>query len=53
MGGISGQMGSLIDKQTRQSMLQDPRYQKYEKYGDQLVLEAEIERDAIRMFKQK
>ena len=34
-------------------MLQDPRYQKYEKYGDQLVLEAEIEKDAIRMFKQK
>lgn len=34
-------------------MLQDPRYQKYEKYGDQLELEAEIEKDAIRMFKQK
>lgn len=34
-------------------MLQDPRYQKYEKYGDQLVLEAEIERDAMAMFKKK
>lgn len=34
-------------------MLQDPRYQKYEKYGDQLVLEQEIERDAIMMFKKK
>lgn len=34
-------------------MLQDPRYQKYEKYGDQLVLEAEIERDAKMMFKKK
>ena len=43
----------MIDKQTRHHMLQDPRYQKYEKYGDQLVLEAEIEKDAIRMFKQK
>ena len=32
--GVLGKEGSLIDKQTRQSMLQDPRYQKYEKYGD-------------------
>ena len=44
---------SNVDYQTRQSLLQDPRYQKYEKYGDQLVLEAEIERDAKIMFKKK
>ena len=50
---VSGADGSLIDQQTRQLMLQDPRYQKYEKYGDQLVLEAEIERDAKLLFKKQ
>ncbi|CDW73079.1 fha domain containing protein [Stylonychia lemnae] len=32
---------------------QDPRYAKYEKYGDQQELEAEIERDAKLLFKKK
>lgn len=32
---------------------QDPRYAKYDKYGDQQELEAEIERDAKLLFKKK
>lgn len=32
---------------------QDPRYAKYEKYGDREELEAEIERDAMLLFKKK
>lgn len=52
-GKVDQAMGGLIDRQTRQAMLQDPRYQKYEKYGDQLQLEADIERDAMAMFKKK
>jgi hypothetical protein len=33
-GAVNSAQGGLIDQQTRQAMLQDPRYQKYEKYGD-------------------
>ena len=36
-----------------QNPYKDPRYEKYEKYGDQQELEAEIERDAKLLFKKK
>lgn len=43
----------MAPSQPKKSQYQDPRYAKYEKYGDPEELEAEIEKDAMLQFKKK